>query len=140
MDELWKLEEAGWRSLCGGDPVTHYDAVLTEDALMIVPGAALDRQTVLQIVDGRRTMAGRRAHRPFSAATRRRCRGAGVPGGGASSERGRAVSSHHDERLHPPRGLMATRAASTDARACLSYRSTGADAPATPVRAVSWPP
>ncbi|MDG6110410.1 nuclear transport factor 2 family protein [Dactylosporangium aurantiacum] len=47
-DEQRKLEEVGWHSLCGGDPVTHYDAVLTEDALIIVPGAALDRQAVLQ--------------------------------------------------------------------------------------------
>jgi hypothetical protein len=45
--ELWDLEQAGWEALSGGDPRSHYDTVLSEDAVMVVPNMVLDRAAAL---------------------------------------------------------------------------------------------
>jgi hypothetical protein len=42
-DELIDLEREGWRALSGPDGADHYDALLTQDALMVFAVGVLDR-------------------------------------------------------------------------------------------------
>lgn len=48
------LERAGWEALSGAPPGPRafYDRVLTDDAVMIVPGLVLDRRAALESWDG----------------------------------------------------------------------------------------
>ncbi len=52
MRELWDVEQAGWEALSGGDPRSHYDRVLSENAVMIVPNMVLDRTAALDSWQG----------------------------------------------------------------------------------------
>jgi ketosteroid isomerase-like protein len=54
METLWAFEQAGWEALSGAPPGPRafYDQVLTDDAVMIVPGMVLGRAAVLESWDG----------------------------------------------------------------------------------------
>jgi uncharacterized protein (TIGR02246 family) len=45
--DVWELEEQGWQAIAAGTPDEFYDKVLTEDAVMVLPGMVLDRGQVL---------------------------------------------------------------------------------------------
>src|SRR5687768_9631191 len=45
--ELTSLEERGWQALSEGTGAEFYDALLTEDALMVLPFALLDRPSAI---------------------------------------------------------------------------------------------
>jgi hypothetical protein len=49
---VWKLERQGWQAITEGTPRAFYDWVLTDTAVMVVPGMVLDRQQVLDSWDG----------------------------------------------------------------------------------------
>lgn len=44
------LEEEGWRALSSGQGAQFYESMLTEDALLVVPGMVVDRATFLEAV------------------------------------------------------------------------------------------
>ncbi|MGH2699001.1 MAG: nuclear transport factor 2 family protein [Actinomycetota bacterium] len=50
---LLDLEQDGWRALSGGDPVSFYDDILTEDAVMILPApvGTLTREQAVESLD-----------------------------------------------------------------------------------------
>jgi hypothetical protein len=54
METLLAFEQAGWEALSGAlpGPRAFYDRVLTDDAIMIVPGMVLDRAAALDSWDG----------------------------------------------------------------------------------------
>jgi len=43
LARLLELEVAGWDALVAGNGAHHYDATMTPDAVMVVPGAVLER-------------------------------------------------------------------------------------------------
>jgi hypothetical protein len=45
--ELTTLEERGWQALSEGTGAEFYDAFLTDDALMVLPFAVLDRHSAI---------------------------------------------------------------------------------------------
>jgi len=45
--DVWALEEQGWRAIAAGKPREFYKQVLTDDAVMVLPGMVLDRNQVL---------------------------------------------------------------------------------------------
>ncbi len=47
LDRLQALEEAGWQALARGEGAAFYDKMMTEDAIMVVPGMVLTRDAVL---------------------------------------------------------------------------------------------
>jgi len=51
-DELVTLEERGWAALSRGEGRKFYEELLVEDAILIVPGALLDKQQTLASWDG----------------------------------------------------------------------------------------
>jgi len=51
-DELVTLEERGWAALSRGEGRKFYEELLVEDAILIVPGAVLDKQQTLASWDG----------------------------------------------------------------------------------------
>jgi len=52
LDELLKLEHAGWRSLCDGTGSDLYGGVMTADARMVLAnGAVMDREEVIASLD-----------------------------------------------------------------------------------------
>jgi ketosteroid isomerase-like protein len=52
MDELIRLEREGWNALSDGTAVDYYAALLTDDALFVVPGMVLDRAQTLASWEG----------------------------------------------------------------------------------------
>ena len=47
-DHLLDLEERGWRALSSPDPVAFCEEWLADDALIVVPGMVIDRETFLR--------------------------------------------------------------------------------------------
>jgi hypothetical protein len=52
MDELMDLEERGWRALSEGRGPDFFGRLFTADAVVVVPGTALDRQQTLASREG----------------------------------------------------------------------------------------
>ena len=48
MDQAWQLEEQFWAAGAAGDVQDHYAHVLTSDAFVVVPGAVLQREDLMQ--------------------------------------------------------------------------------------------
>jgi Domain of unknown function (DUF4440) len=48
--DLVELEERGWQALSAPSPVAFCEEWLADDAMMIVPGMVIDRETFLQAV------------------------------------------------------------------------------------------
>jgi uncharacterized protein (TIGR02246 family) len=51
-DEIEALERRGWEALSGPDGAEFYTDLLTDDGLMVFPGAVLDRAQSLQAIAG----------------------------------------------------------------------------------------
>ena len=122
MRELWNLEQAGWEALCGTDPRALYDHLLTDDAVMIVPGMMLDRDATLASWDGvapwQTYEFAEQSALPLGPdtvaliyqATARRTTTPPVPG-------------DHHQHLHPARRLLAAGPAPADAATVARIRS-----------------
>lgn len=53
LNELLKVENAGWESLCDGSASTFYGELMTPDALMVLAnGAVMTRQQVVDALAG----------------------------------------------------------------------------------------
>ncbi|HEY3881362.1 MAG TPA: nuclear transport factor 2 family protein [Trebonia sp.] len=50
MEQLLELEERGWQALSSDEPVKFCEEWLASDAVMIVPGVIIDRETFLRAV------------------------------------------------------------------------------------------
>jgi hypothetical protein len=51
LTDLAKLEREGWQALSAGRGGAFYDVVLTDDAVMVLPFAVLDRTASLEAMD-----------------------------------------------------------------------------------------
>jgi hypothetical protein len=47
MDELLRLEEAGWRALSSGEAASFYGELLADDAIMVLPFRVMGRQSAI---------------------------------------------------------------------------------------------
>ncbi|MEV4703120.1 nuclear transport factor 2 family protein [Actinoplanes sp. NPDC049316] len=52
IEELMCLEEQGWAALCRGEGRAFYEVMLADDAVVVVPGALLDKAQTLASWDG----------------------------------------------------------------------------------------
>ena len=52
LGDVWRLEQDGWQAIIAGTAREFYDRVLTDNAVMVVPGMVLDRDQVLASWDG----------------------------------------------------------------------------------------
>jgi hypothetical protein len=63
-DALLELEERGWQALSSPEPVSFCEEWLANDALMIVPGMVVDRETFLEAVAHEQPWASHRIDEP----------------------------------------------------------------------------
>jgi hypothetical protein len=63
-EPLLELEERGWQALSSPDPVSFCEEWLANDALMIVPGMVIDRETFLDAVAHEQPWASHRIDEP----------------------------------------------------------------------------
>jgi uncharacterized protein (TIGR02246 family) len=52
LKEIAKLEEEGWRGLASDRAAAFYGRIMTDDAVMVVPGAVMSHDAVLSAWDG----------------------------------------------------------------------------------------
>lgn len=58
--EVEELERRGWKALSGPDGASFYDAVMTDDGLMVFPGLTLDKAGTLLAIAGARPWSSHR--------------------------------------------------------------------------------
>jgi hypothetical protein len=63
-DSLLELEERGWQALSSPDPVAFCEEWLADEALIIVPGMVIDRETFLRAVTHEQPWAGHQIEDP----------------------------------------------------------------------------